>query len=207
MSVYQTIVRNTYWSALSTVGGLLMGLITNIVLARALGAPLLGRYNYWLWLIGLLALIASPGLPGAMTKFGAEYLGRDEKETASAVFARLLRIELVLGALVAGIVLVYSLLVPASDTAALALVAFSVLFVVVEVFFQAAAKGAQDFRVFSQASLIGGFLYGVAAIAIVSFGYGIYPLLIAYIGRRILTILLIGWKLPAHYTLQGSPAP
>ena len=207
MSVYQTIVRNTYWSALSTVGGLLMGLITNIVLARALGAPLLGRYNYWLWLIGLLALIASPGLPGAMTKFGAEYLGRDEKETASAIFARLLRIELVLGALVGGIVLVYSLLVPASDTAALALVAFSVLLVVVEVFFQAAAKGAQDFRVFSQASLIGGFLYGVAAIAIVSFGYGIYPLLIAYIGRRILTILLIGWKLSSHYTLHGSPAP
>ena len=207
MSVYQTIVRNTYWSALSTVGGLVMGVITNIVLARALGAPLLGQYNYWLWLIGLLALIASPGLPQAMTKFGAEYLGREETETASAIFARLLRIELVLGALVGGIVLGYSLFVPSSDAAALALVAFSVLLVVVEVFFQAAAKGALDFRVFSQASLIGGFLYGASAITIVSFGYGVYPLLFAYIGRRILTILLVGWKLPAHYTVRGPPSP
>ena len=60
MSIYQTIVRNTYWSALSTVGGLAIGMITNIVLARALGAQVLGQYNYWLWLIGLLALIASP---------------------------------------------------------------------------------------------------------------------------------------------------
>ena len=207
MSLYQTIARNTYWSALSTVGGLLIGVITNIVLARALGAPLLGQYNYWLWLIGLLALVASPGLPQAMTKFGAEYLGREERETASAIFARLLRFELVLGALVGGVVLFYSLLVPSSDTAALALVAFSVLLVVVEVFFQAAAKGASDFRAFSQPSLIGAFFYGAAAIAIVSFGYGIYPLLLAYIGRRILTILLIGWKLPNHFALRITSAP
>ena len=206
MSVYQTIARNTYWSALSTVGGLVMGLITSIVLARALGAPVLGQYNYWLWLIGLLALIASPGLPQAMTKFGAEYLGRGERETASAIFASLLRIELILGALVAVVALFYSLLIPSSDTAALVLVAFSVLLVVVELFFLAAAKGALDFRVFSQASLIGGFLYGAAAIAIVSFGYGIYPLLLAYIGRRILTILLIGWKLPDHYTVRSAEA-
>ena len=118
-----------------------------------------------------------------------------------------MHIELVLAALVGGFVLFYSLLVPSSDTAALALVAFSVLFVVVEVFFQAAAKGAQDFRAFSQASLIGGFLFGAAAITIVSLGYGIYPLLFAYIGRRILTILLIGWQLPNHYTLRNASAP
>lgn len=206
MSVFQTIARNTYWSALSTVGGLVMGLITSIVLARALGAAVLGQYNYWLWLIGLLALIASPGLPQAMTRFGAEYLGREERETASAIFARLLRIELTLGALIAVVVLFYSLLVPSSDTAALVLAAIAVLLVVVELFFLAAAKGALDFRIFSQASLIGGFLYGAAAIAIVSFGYGIYPLLLAYIGRRILTILLIGWKLPSYYTVRGTEA-
>ena len=63
MTVYQTIAKNTYWSALSTVGGLILGVVTSIVLARVLGASLLGQYNYWLWLIGLLALVASPGLP------------------------------------------------------------------------------------------------------------------------------------------------
>ena len=206
MSVYQTIARNTFWSALSTIGGLLLGFITNIVLARTLGAPVLGQFNYWLWLIGLLALIASPGLPQALKKFGAEYLGRGERETASTIFAKLLRIELALGALIGGIVLFYSLLSPSSDTAALALVAFSVLLVVVEVFFQAAAIGALDFRIFSLASLVGGFFYGAAAITIVSLGYGIYPLLIAYMGRRILTILFIGWKLPEHYSMRGAEA-
>ena len=204
MSVYQTIVKNTYWSALSTFGGLLFGLITNIVLARVLGASVLGQYNYWLWLIGLLALVASPGLPQAMAKFGAEFLGQGERETASAILIRLLQIELLLGALVGGLVLVYTLAAPSSDGAALALVAISVLLVAVEAFFQSAAKGAQDFRIFSQASLIGGFIFAAASIVAVSLGFGIYALLLVYIARRIIAIILIGWKLQTHFTFSGA---
>ena len=204
MTVFQTIARNTFWSALSTFGGLLLGIVTNIVLARMLGAAALGQYNYWLWLIGLLALVASPGIPQAMTKFGAEYLGQGEERIASAIFGRLLQLELLLGAATGVLVLVFSWVVPDSDTLALAAVALAVVLVVVEVFFFAAAKGAQDFRIFSQASLIGGLFYGFAAIAIVSFGFGVYLLLLAYIGRRILAILLVGWKLPAHYLFQGA---
>lgn len=204
MTVYQTIARNTFWSALSTFGGLLLGVVTNIVLARVLGASMLGQYNYWLWLIGLLALVASPGLPQAMTKFGAEYLGQGERQTASAIFARLLRLELLLSAVVGGLVLVYAWAVPSTDAAALALVAFSVLLVTTEVFFQAAAKASLDFRIFSQASLLGGLVYAGAAITLVSLGFGIYTLLLVYIARRIVTIILIGWKLPSHYSVQGA---
>ena len=204
MTVYQTIARNTFWSALGTVGGLLLGVVTNIVLARVLGASLLGQYNYWLWLIGLLALIASPGLPQAMTKFGAEYLGQGERQIASAIFARLLRVELLLGAIVGGLALVYAWAVPSADAAALALVAFSVLLVTAEVFFQAAAKGALDFRIFSQASLIGGLVFAAAAITLVSLGFGIYTLLLVYIARRIVTIALISWKLPVHYAVRSA---
>ena len=204
MTIFQTIARNTFWSALSTFGGLFLGIVTNIVLARMLGAAMLGQYNYWLWLIGLLALVASPGIPHAMTKFGAEYLGREEGQIASAIFGRLLQLELVLGAAAGLLVLVSSWVVPGSDTLALAAVAFSVVLVVVEVFFFAAAKGAQDFRIFSQASLIGGLFYSFAAIAIVTFGSGIYLLLLAYIGRRIIAIILVGRKLPAHFSFRGA---
>lgn len=204
MTVYQTIARNTFWSALSTFGGLLLGVVTNIVLARVLGASMLGQYNYWLWLIGLLALVASPGLPQAMTKFGAEYLGQGERQTASAIFARLLRLELLLSAVVGGLVLVYAWAVPSTDAAALALVAFSVLLVTTEVFFQAAAKASLDFRIFSQASLLGGLVYAAAAITVVSLGFGIYALLFVYIARRVVTIILIGWKLPVHFSVRGA---
>ena len=204
MTVYQTIARNTFWSALSTGGGLLLGVVTNIVLARVLGASLLGQYNYWLWLIGLLALVASPGLPQAMTKFGAEYLGQGERQIASAIFARLLRVELLLGAIVGGLALVYAWAVPSADAAALALVAFAVPLVAAEVFFQAAAKGALDFRIFSQASLIGGLVFAAAAITLVSLGFGIYTLLLVYIARRIIAITLIGWKLPVHYAVRSA---
>lgn len=202
MSVYQSIAKNTFWSGLSTVGGLLLGLITNIVLARVLGASMLGQYNYWLWLIGLLALVASLGLPQTIAKFCAEYLGQGQQETASAIFVRLLKIELVLAALVGSLALIYGWAFPSTDAVALSLVAFSVLLVTVEISFQAAAKSALDFRIFSQASLIGGLFYAVAAITAVSLGFGIYALLLAYMVRRLLAIILIGWKLPAHFALQ-----
>ena len=100
--------------------------------------------------------------------------------------------------------LVYAWVFPTPDAAALALVALSVLLVTVEVFFQAAAKGSLDFRIFSQASLIGGLVFAAAAIALVSLGFGIYTLLLVYIARRTVTIALIGWKLPIHYTVRSA---
>lgn len=204
MSVLPTVANNTFWSALSTIGGLSFGLIANIILARVLGPTALGRYNYWLWLMGLLVLISSPGLPQAMTRFGAEYLGQQKRQTASALFLWLLLAELILGALVAGAVLLYSRIYPSADPVALTVIALAIVPFVLEGLFLAAAKGAQDFRIFSQANLIGAFGYAVAAIAAVSLGYGINTLLVIFIARRIVTLILIGRKLPTYYTLRGA---
>ncbi len=204
MSAYPTIARNTYWSALSTFSGLLLGLVTNVFLARTLGASALGSYNYWLWLIGLLALVASPGLPHAMTKFASEYMGQKKRDTASAIFARLLLAELILGASVGITLLIYAWATPSQDSTALTLVFFSVALFALEGFVIGAAKGALDFRIFSQASLVGGVVYAIAAATVVSLGFGIYELLLVFIARRVVTIMLIGWKLPIHYTLRGA---
>ena len=204
MSVYPTIARNTYWSALGTIGGLAMGVVTNIVLARSLGASALGQFNYWMWLIGLLALVASPGLPEAMTKFGSEYLGQQKRGTASAVFVRLLLLELTLGAVAGVTVLLNAWATASPDPAALTLVAFSLVLLAVEGFLICAAKGALDYRIFSRASLVGGIVYTIAATTAVSLGFGVYELLLIFIVRRLLTILLIVWKLPLHYDLRGA---
>ncbi len=206
MRVFPLVANNTFWSGLNTVGGLSLGLITNIVLARFLGPTALGQYNYWLWLMGLLVLVSSPGLPQAMTKFGAEYLGQQERQTAAALFGWLLVAELGLGILVGGAVLLYAWTAQTADSIALTLIAFSIAPIVVEGLFLAAAKGAQDFRMLSQASLIGGLGYAIGAIAAVSFGFGIYTLLLIFLLRRVVTLILIGWKLPTLYTVRGARA-
>ena len=208
MSLFSTVATNSLWSALSTLGSLLFGLVTSIVLARALGPTVIGQYHYWIWVTGLLVLIASPGPAQAMTKFGAELLGKQDRQTASSLFAWLLVAELALGSLTAGAALLYAWSTrasdPSADLVAFAIVAISVVPGVVERLLLAAAKGTQEFRYLSQASLGGNLFYAVCAIGAVMLGYGIHALLLSLLARRIVTILLIGWQLPTHYSLRGA---
>ncbi len=209
MSVDSKVITNTWWNALNTVGGLLFGLITSIVLARMLGPSLIGQFHYWIWLSGLLILVSSPGLAQAMTKFGAELLGRQDRQTASVLFAWLLFAELALGGLVVSVTLLFAWApwesAPPSDPAALILIAITVVPGVLERLFLAAAKGTQEFRTLSQSSLIGTIFYAVCAIAVASLGFGIHALLLAILARRIVTLVLIGRQLPSHYTVRGAP--
>lgn len=192
------------WNALSTIGSMLFGLITSIVLARTLGPALIGQYHYWTWVTGLLVLIASPGLAQAMTRFGAEFLAKQDRLTASTIFVRLLLAELALGGIVCCAVLLFGLTTPTKDLLALTLAAIAVLPGVMERLFLAAAKGTQEFRSLSQASLAGNLSYAVLAISAVSLGLGLYALLLIAMARRILTLALIGWRLPSHYSVRDS---
>ena len=204
MSLYSTVAGNILWNALSTIGGLLFGLVTSIVLARTLGPTVIGQYHYWIWVTTLLVLIASPGPAHAMTRFGAEFLGKQERPTATTLFVWLLLAELALGGLVCVAALLFAWRAQATDPLALALVAIAVLPAVVERLFLAAAKATQEFRFLSQASLAGNLFYAVFAIAAVSLGYGIYALLLIATARRIVTLSLIGWKLPTHYSVRDA---
>ena len=208
MSLFSTVATNTLWSALSTLGSLLFGLVTSIVLARALGPSVIGQYHYWIWVTGLLVLIASPGPAHAMTKFGAELLGKQDRQTASTLFAWLLLAELALGSLAAGAALLYAWATrssdPSTDLVAFVIVALSVVPGVVERLLLAAAKGTQEFRYLSQANLGGNLFYAVCAITAVMLGFGIHALLLILLARRIVTILLIGRQLPTYYTVRGA---
>jgi len=210
MSVNSKVISNTWWNALNTLGGLLFGLITSIVLARILGPSLIGQFHYWIWLSGLLILLSSPGVGQAMTKFGAELLGRQDRQTASALFVWLLYAELALGGLVCGVTLLFAWApwasAPPSDPVALILIALTVVPGVLERLFLAAAKGTQEFRSLSQSSLIGNLFYTVCAITVASLGLGIHALLLSILVRRIVTLALIGRQLPAYYTMQGATA-
>ena len=82
---------------------------------------MLEQYRYWVWLMGIFYLLASLALPQAMTKFGAEYLGRHDRQTASALF-----IWLLLGILVGGAILLYIWAAQTTDPFALTIIALSI---------------------------------------------------------------------------------
>ena len=202
MNVLSTVANNTFWNALNTVGGLLLGLTTSILLARLLGPTALGQYRYWVWLMGIFHLLASLSVPYAMTKFGAEYLGHHDRQTASALFIWLLLAELTLGILVGGAVLLYTWTVQTADPIALTIIGLSIVPLVLEGLFLAAMKGSQNFRILSQANLVGAGVYAVAAITAVSLGFGIHALLLIFLVRHLITLVWMGWKLPSFYMMR-----
>ena len=202
MNVLSTVANNTFWNALNTIGGLFLGLTTSILLARHLGPTVLGQYRYWVWLMGIFHLLASLAVPQAMTKFGAEYLGRHDRQTASALFIWLLLAELTLGILVGGAVLLYTWTAQTTDPIALTIIALSIVPLVLEGLFLAAMTGSQNFRILSQANLVGTVVYAVAAITAVSLGFGIHALLLIFLLQRLVTIGWLGWKLPSVYLVR-----
>ncbi len=204
MNATPSVTSNVLWNALNTAGTLVFGLVTSIVLARILGPAEIGRYHYWVWVARFLVLFSSPGLTQAMTRFGAEHLGKGDRQTASALFMRLFVIELAIGTLVAASTFIYALTAPLQEVTALVLVALSVLPAVVERHFHAAVTGSQDFRFLSQIGLTANLLFSVTAIVAVSLGFGLHALLLILLARRVVQLLLIGWKLPVYFSLRGA---
>lgn len=45
---------------------------------RVVGAESIGHYFFWYWIASALAVFAGNGMPAALSKFGAEFLGRGE---------------------------------------------------------------------------------------------------------------------------------
>lgn len=101
----RTIARNAFWNGLGTAGGIVLGLLTSVVIARSLGTADFGSYKLVIWLIGITVTFSSLGLPQALARFAAEYLGREDQTSANAILRSIVLVELglsTLGVLVAG---------------------------------------------------------------------------------------------------------
>lgn len=94
-------LRNTFFGVVRLASTWGATVCTSAIVARSLGPGNMGLYSYAMWLVGLLGVAANLGLPLALTKYTAEYVGRGELATATHVVKRLLLAQLVLAAAVA----------------------------------------------------------------------------------------------------------
>ena len=94
MNSKMRLASNTFYNLINTAFAGVFGLATSIIVARALGSTLLGEYSYMLWLIGMLTLMINAGLPMAVTKYIAEYSGRNDLTTSRNIFAAILKLEI-----------------------------------------------------------------------------------------------------------------
>lgn len=72
-------------------------------MARTLGPQNLGVYSYAMWIVGTLGILANVGLPAALTKYIAEFMGGGDRAMAVRIGKRLLRTQFIVACTVAGL--------------------------------------------------------------------------------------------------------
>ena len=94
-----TIARNSLWYGVEIAITMVSGILTSIIIARALGPVKLGHYTYIAWLVNIAGSIGALGVPAATGKYMAEYLGRGEPAIARAIYFATLRLQISLATL------------------------------------------------------------------------------------------------------------
>jgi len=96
-------LRNILFSGARLVIGAGATICVSAIMARTLGPQNMGVYSYAMWIVGTLGILANVGLPAALTKYVAEFMGSGDSATAVRIGKRLLRTQLIVGLMVAGL--------------------------------------------------------------------------------------------------------
>lgn len=78
----KSLIEKTYWSALGSLLSSVGRMAAAIFLARQLGPDLAGSYFFYVWLIEFILIIIFFGMPGALTRYLAEFIGGEYHEKA-----------------------------------------------------------------------------------------------------------------------------
>ena len=98
---------NTFWVGAGTVANGLLGTVSSVLYARALGVNDFGILTLIISFITMMAALTDLGIGGSIVKFGAESVARGELETLRGVSAVALRGKLLLILFVLGLVLLF----------------------------------------------------------------------------------------------------
>jgi O-antigen/teichoic acid export membrane protein len=109
------IARNSFWYALEIIYSVFGALVTSVIVARAIGPVRLSYFNYIVWFTNVSAALSGFGVHTMARKYMAEYLNRDQRSVARAVYLASLRTQAwVSGAMTAaGLALVFTMGEPA----------------------------------------------------------------------------------------------
>jgi O-antigen/teichoic acid export membrane protein len=93
-SLKNQIIKNSFWNLFTTVINRAGALIFTIILARLLMPEYFGLYNLATSIALIAIAIADLGINGAITRFIAEYIGKNNKKKAASIFQYLLKLKL-----------------------------------------------------------------------------------------------------------------
>lgn len=90
-------LRNVLFSGARLVVSAGATICVSAIMARTLGPQNMGVYSYAMWIVGTLGILANIGLPAALTKYVAEFMGSGDTASAVRIGKRLLLTQLIVG--------------------------------------------------------------------------------------------------------------
>ncbi len=192
------------WSLVAHASKAGVAFLVAILVARALGAASLGRYSYQLWIIGLVPILMTLGVPIALTRVVPEKLGGDQPGEAFGVFRFVRRLHLALLPIPAAVA---GLLVWLGDPDPVLVVAVLVG-IAVGVFildYQALLTALRRFRLLAIAAIAAAGVQLVTAMAGVSLGLGWEGFVLLFVAAAAIGLaVLVGLS---RKLLRKFPAP
>ncbi|MBN1130863.1 MAG: flippase [Chitinispirillaceae bacterium] len=177
------LIKNTVVTLFNTFLMMATAWVISIWVARSLGPANYGIFNMVLWLTGTISWAVGMGFIHAVTKFIAEYSGKNEQGALGAIVLYVLKIEVVISLFSTAVLLFFH--VPVSDfffspkeSFFFFLAALGLLPGVLTAIFSAVIEGIQKFEYFAWANLIITPLSLASKIAVLLMGKGIPGLLV-----------------------------
>ena len=178
---------------------------TSAIIARKLGPTNMGVYGYAMWIVGTLGILANLGLPGALTKYVAEYIGSGDFRTATRVGKGLLVTQVIIAAGIAGLLACLTFFqVPYHD-----IIGIAALLLFAQALQQSLGSALAGIQRFDRLALISIYvgLVSVAAVGIAALlNAGVAGMLWATLAGLTVTIVLY-YRDVNKFLLQLSPGP
>jgi O-antigen/teichoic acid export membrane protein len=181
------------------------GYLFKVYVTRALGAELLGIYALGMTVVGLMAAVATLGLPGAAARFVAAYTGTGKLESLRGFLGRSLLLLLVLSSLLGGVAVLGANWIAGRLYHTPALARYMPLFGLLIVtgtlgtFFGQVLAGFKDVtRRTVITNFVGSPLMMVLTVALLVLGAGLWGYIAAQVFSAAVTLILlagVAWKL------------
>jgi stage V sporulation protein B len=194
------LIKNSVLTLFNTLFMFVTAWIISIWVARQLGPSNYGIFNLVLWLTDSFTWFIAMGLTHAITKFIAEFKGRDDLDALTPIIVFVLKIEIVLTIVTTIVLLFFSAQISRFFFTPKQSIFFVIAFIgilpgMITAIFSATIDGIQKFEYFTYANLILTPLSFVSKVIVLWMGKGIIGLLIVMLVFSFINVIFYGFVL------------
>jgi O-antigen/teichoic acid export membrane protein len=191
------LIKNSVLTLFNTLFVFVTGWIISVWVARQLGPSNYGIFNLVLWLTDSFTFLIAMGLTHAVTKFIAEFNGRDDLDALTPIIVFVLKIEIVLSVVTTCVLLFFSTQISHYFFTPKQSIFFVIAFIgilpgMITAIFSSTIDGIQKFEYFTYANLILTPLSFFSKIIVLWMGKGIIGLLVVMLVFSFINAIFYG---------------